>query len=242
MFGPAILFLEFLPLQHPFGQTSKVSDEEKEEDIISYLRSIGATKFADFIAEERLVRRVLEARIEYDYYSWQAEIWKDREEKALEFAVSAQAMLFDKSANYNNVIVTLGYAGFFSVWSLVSDELTRNENAFVGLFLGVSLLLFVFWTLRVSVLLALNVRRYAVIAGTTFQTFDEELNAHKLAEERTTRAMLRAQRHWPFFFILTTLSGLVAGITVLAELFFQIVGIELDLVENLIAKMLVLTP
>ncbi|MCW9043271.1 MAG: hypothetical protein OQK05_07995 [Pseudopelagicola sp.] len=208
------------------------SADDKIEALTAYLVALGLEDLARDISEERFARRVVEARIAYDYHSLQSEIWKDRHDKALEFEVSRQAALFDKAATYNNVVVTLGYAGFFSVWSLVSQELSRTENAFVGLTLGFSLLVFIAWTLTNSTLLTVNFRRYAVIEGTEFSTFEEALDAHKSAEDKTKRAVLRLQRFWPYVFVSSTVPALAAGATVLAELLFQLGGVELRLVDR----------
>ena len=208
------------------------SDDQTLDSLIQYLRSLGVTNLADEISEERFARRILEGRVNYDYWMLQSEIWKDRHDKALESAVSLQASLYDKAASYNNVVITLGYAGFFSVWNLVSEELSRNENALVALLLGSSLLVFVCWTLLNSLFVTLNFKRYASILNQDFQTFDEELEAHRLVEDKTKRSVLRLQRFWPAVFLISALTGLLAGLLVMTELFLQISGIELNFAKT----------
>lgn len=214
------------------------SEDKKLEELVRYIRSLGLERLANDIAEERFARRLIESRIAYDYYAVQGQIWKSIEERALENSVSVQAALFDKASSYTNVVTTLGYAGFFSVWSLVSGELTRTENALVGFCLGISLLIFVLWTLIMTALITMNFRKYAIIDSSEFSTFDETLDAHKTAEEKINRANLRMQRYWPFQFILSSVSALVAGTIVLVELFLQIIGIEFDLLNTIFGGIL----
>lgn len=213
-------------------QYEKIEDE-KTEALARYIESLGLESLARDISEERIVRRILESRIAYDYYSVQSEIWKDRSEKALERAVSAQALLFDKAASYNNVVLTLGYAGFFAIWNIVSNQLKPAENAVIGLSLGISLGIFISWTILISVLLTLKVRRYAVIAGTEFNTLSDEIEAHKQAEDKAKRASFRLQRFWPFVFFDTVLTSLFPGLLLLLELLDFITGFEWDLTENI---------
>ncbi|WP_143079942.1 hypothetical protein [Roseinatronobacter thiooxidans] len=38
-------------------------------------------------------------------------------EKLVDFLVNVQAKTFDKAASYNNIVVSLGFAGFFTLWA-----------------------------------------------------------------------------------------------------------------------------
>lgn len=210
------------------------SEDEKIDALVTYIRSLGLEKLATDISEEKFMRRILDARISYDYHVLQSEIWKDRSEKALDWAVSVQAALFDKASTYNNVVLTLGYAGFFAIWSMVSAHLEKTENAFIGASLGLSLLLFICWTLLNSFLFTLNIRHYALIAGTEFDTYEDELEAHKKAEDKVNRAVLRLQRFWPLVFALTVITGLAPGLVLLVELLYQIGGVDLGIVEKVV--------
>ena len=210
-------------------KTDERLEDERIDALARYIDALGLKDLARDISDERFMRRMLEARIAYDYYSVQSEIAKDRAEKALEWAVSAQASLFDKASSYNNVVLTLGYAGFFAIWNTVSEHLEPVENALVGLSLGTSLVTFIGWTILNSFLLTVNVRRYAVIVGTKFETFSDELEAHKQAEDKVKRANLRIQRFWPFVFLVTVITGFVPILLLLLELLDLIGGFEWDL-------------
>ncbi|MFX0547499.1 hypothetical protein ACEWPL_018425 [Roseovarius sp. S1116L3] len=94
-------------------ESKRSLEDAKIDELVTYIRSLGLSDLANNISDEKFMRRMLDARVTYDYYALQSEIWNDRSERALEFAVSAQASLFDKAASYNNIVVTLGYAGFF---------------------------------------------------------------------------------------------------------------------------------
>ncbi|WP_152664544.1 hypothetical protein [Devosia geojensis] len=52
---------------------------------------------------------------------------------------------FDRAAAYTSLVTVGGYAGAFSIWAFVSNELPRLASASVALLLGFSLLIFVLY-------------------------------------------------------------------------------------------------
>lgn len=210
-------------------------EDEEIARLRDYLERLGVFKLARDIEDEKFARRIVEGKAAIDYWSIQSAIGQERSEKALEWSISHQAALYDKAATYNNITITLGYAGFFTIWSRVADQLGPTENAFVGLTLGVSLLLFIGWTLAGSVLLTMNFRRYAIIVNQEFDSFDDELDAHKQAEDKVKRAALRMQRFWPFTFGATVIFALLPALLLLSELLLQVAGVDISQVWQLSA-------
>ena len=210
------------------------AEDDELEILLGRLRQLGVHKLAHEISEERFARRVFESRMLYDYYSVQEAIWADRSNRALEDAVKAQSLLFDKAAAYNNVVSTLGYAGFFGIWTIVAPSLQASANAFVALMLGFSLAVFVWSTISTSIRLAFNSRRFAIIAGSDFKTHDEEIQAHRNAEDKINRANLIAQKQWPYIFSASILPAVVAGFYLFGEFILQIVGVDYTFFDKLV--------
>lgn len=215
-----------------------LKNDEQTQKIIEYVARLGADKFADDIHDERIARRIFELRQVADYYSVQAEIWGDRSENALSNAIKVQAAMYDKAASYNNIVATLGYAAFFTIWTIVSPELSLATNGVIGLLLGASVLIFIGWTLFLSVLVTKSFSRYGVIAYSKFETFAEELEAHKKAEEQASLEVLKIQRWWPLQFSIATFSGFSAGVYLLVKLGLITAGFDPDFERIIFAPFL----
>jgi hypothetical protein len=83
--------------------------------------------------------------------------------------------------------------------------------------------------------LAFNIRRYAIIAGSEFKTHDEEIEAHRNAEDRINRANLIAQKQWPYIFAASILPAVVAGCYLFGEFILQIVGVDFTFLDKLVS-------
>ncbi|MFX0547480.1 hypothetical protein ACEWPL_018320 [Roseovarius sp. S1116L3] len=121
---------------------------------------------------------------------------------------------------------------FFAIWNMTAGQFEDIENAFIGINLAISLMVFIMWTVLNGFMLTLNTRRYAIIAGTDFETFASELEAHRKAEDEVKRGVLRLQKFWPLVFIITVFFGLTPGCLLLAELLYVIGGVELEIIEK----------
>ncbi len=53
--------------------------------------------------------------------------------------------LYDKATAYTNLIIIGGYAGFFGLWSLTKDYLSKEQVLWTALFMAISLVSFVFF-------------------------------------------------------------------------------------------------
>lgn len=71
--------------------------------------------------------------------------WAAAEKQVIAAQRDAMERLFDKSMSYSNLMVAAGYAGAFSAWSTTSPKLSDTANAVIGLCLGISLLIFIFF-------------------------------------------------------------------------------------------------
>ena len=81
---------------------------------------------------------------------------------AREIAEAQQKLLtmsYDKAASYTTVIIFGGYAGFFAIWQLTKDYLTKPQALWSALLILVSLLAFVLF--EVSKMIIVTRRVYS---------------------------------------------------------------------------------
>ena len=62
----------------------------------------------------------------------------------MENFVKSQLQLFESAQAYSNAIIA-GYAGFFGIWSLTKNNLTKNTVDVVAILIGLSLFIYVSW-------------------------------------------------------------------------------------------------
>lgn len=146
----------------------------------------------------------------------------------MEGELATTAALFDKSSSYNNVVSTLGYAGFFFIWNFCHDSMTNAQNAFVGVFLGFSLLVFISWTLLISVVTAQMVRWRAAVLEVDHGSRQELLEAVNEVNLRVKSRELELSKYWLPVFCVSVGTALAAGIFLLALLFSQMTGLDLS--------------
>ena len=73
---------------------------------------------------------------------------------------------YDKAAAYTTVIIFGGYAGFFAIWQLTKDYLTKQQALWSALLILISLTLFVFFEVLKMVLVSKAFLSKAKILGT----------------------------------------------------------------------------
>lgn len=90
-----------------------------------------------------------------------------------------QSRLFDKAVTYSNLIMAAGYAGGFTIWGNIKEQLPACANIWIALLLGISLSIFVFyqvWKMASHVLHFLSVReilRDNLSLGQFFKKYNE---------------------------------------------------------------------
>jgi hypothetical protein len=76
-----------------------------------------------------------------------------------EVVASYQSRLLEASSGYNQVVVLAGYAGFFTIWSAVRDDVPHWLLLISGALMGVSLIIYVAWTVWGMVLKQTHIQR-----------------------------------------------------------------------------------
>lgn len=119
----------------------------------------------------------------------------------------------ESTARYNSIVVGIGYAGFFGLWSMIRDQAPQSPtlHALAALLVSVSLMVFVFW--EVSTMWA----RTVVVA---YQ------RPVALGQTRTWRLanwiQEREMRVWPWQFGIALLTGLVGMCLLVASIGHQL--------------------
>lgn len=124
----------------------------------------------------------------------------------LEAQKELTAHAFGQAQAYTNVILVVGYAGFFAIWSFVKADMTRAQVFWSGLLIALSLTAFILWEIygafyRSRSLLSLA---RAVNDPSNF----EKLIAQHRSEERTRVIWLG--RVWAITFGFTVITGFSA--------------------------------
>lgn len=141
--------------------------------------------------------------------------------------------IFDRTRDYTNTVVTVGYAGFFGIWAFTRNDLPVTVSLHVALAMGFSIFLFVIFVIIDMLFLTYVTWKFysKVRYNFTFATLEE---AVKQSEEHKNRA-LEFQKEvrraaigvlaiWPFFFVPSLACGLYAALILMYNLFASLTG------------------
>ncbi|WP_375450609.1 hypothetical protein [uncultured Devosia sp.] len=147
------------------------------------------------------------------------------------FAEQRQSMMleinaasYERRAAYTNLIVLAGYAGAFSLWAFVREDITTQGNAAIAICLSVSLMLFVGFEIFKMSRMAL----WSVKVGKAFRsdmTALEVMGAVKelrLSQQR--ESLSRLTKIWLVMLVLTLLSASGAVALLFYNMFAQLLG------------------
>ena len=195
---------------------------EEIGDLSIYLERIGHYKLASQVRNEQFLSRMLDANLTANRWEFESDFLERREKEIQSILIDFQSTLFDKSQNYNNIVVTLGYAGFFAIWNYVNDLLVEFDKALIALCLGVSLLVFILWTLLQSQIIASYHRRAAAVLDKEYDDRDTLLKEWNAQQSTNKKTFLKLQKVYPIVFFLTAGPALIAGIILMVLLGSQI--------------------
>lgn len=208
---------------------SKPTEDEHDaqvDSLIDYFHRIGQVRIAREINNEHFARKISELEAERRLHQLDDAVLQMRLDRFVEDQISIQSATFDKASSYNNIVLTLGYAGFFAIWNMVATHLSFVTNAWIGSLLGLSLLLFIIWTLISSVMMTRQIAERATILGQEFSTQRDFFAAVQEADFSAQKRYFALQKYWPWIFSTTASTGLLAGLILLANLLSVIVGFE----------------
>jgi len=140
--------------------------------------------------------------------------------------VKLYSALYDKSTAYTNVIIAVGYAGFFGLWSLTKPSLPNALATIAASLMSMSLAIFVlFEVYKITTVGRAAARRATAMfngAGNPdMQNFVERLREYEAANLRDA---LRLSRASPWILGPTLVLGLSAYTVLLAAFLCAIVN------------------
>ncbi len=214
------------------GRTIEEVDRDLE-GLVQYLERIGVHKLAREVSDERFARRMLENQRWIDGHEYLVAAEERLQESLEQRIVAMQSQMFDKAAAYNNIIVTLGYAGFFAIWTFTKDNLATWDTVLIAALLGTSLMLFIAWTLGISMVNARLVQRMGAVLNAEYESREDKVAAAIAFETKHQKKLLRVLSVWMPVFYMTVFTGFSAGLILLSLLFGQVIGFEFSYHELL---------
>src|SRR5688500_16100420 len=84
---------------------------------------------------------------------------REKAQAFFEAAAGDQSRVLDASSGYNQIVVLGGYAGFFTIWSGTAGFLPRWLVLTSGALMGLSLIVYVGWTVYGMILRSSGMQR-----------------------------------------------------------------------------------
>ncbi len=130
------------------------------------------------------------------------------------------AVEYERSSAYTNLVMAVGYAGVFGIWSFVKDDLDPRSSLLVALLFLISLAAFIFNEVFQGYNREKANRKVAKLTQQG-STIDELINSYKrIADERAVKAALV----WPWAWSVATGAGLLSVAVLLFEIGSQLVN------------------
>lgn len=152
-------------------------------------------------------------------------IAKEQQAKVANQIAEAQFKLlsvsYDKAASYTTVIVFGGYAGFFAIWQLSKDYLSKEQALWSALLIMISLLSFVLFEVVKMVMVSRSIfAKVAVIAKTPEVRNDpiRLLKALNELDQLQNAGLGRFHKFWAAT-VIVALGGALSGAVILGYAF-----------------------
>lgn len=149
---------------------------------------------------------------------------EELERRQVEHAVSTMLTIvsdsYDKMTAYTNLLMVAGYAGFFALWQMSKDFLTKTETLSAALLTLISLGVFVIFEIYRALEQMRLMRGYSkavtddkiTISAASLQAMMDDYKA------KAKRTSSRLSTMWLLVFILTTVFGLAGAAVLLIAL------------------------
>jgi hypothetical protein len=113
------------------------------------------------------------------------------------------AHAFGHAQAYTNVVLSVGYAGFFAIWSFLKPDLSKGETLWSALLVSVSLTVFILWEVYQSFYRS---RSIMSLAETVKDPSRFEVAIDRYRREENSR-VISLKRVWVVAFLLTVVTG-----------------------------------
>ena len=148
------------------------------------------------------------------------EIERREVEQAVSTLLTIISDAYDKMTAYTNLLIVAGYAGFFALWQMTKDFLTRTETLSAALLTLISLTIFVVFEIY-RALEQMNLMR-----GYSKAVMDDKIQKSPASlqemmadyQSKAKRTSARLSTTWLLVFILTTVFGLAGAVVLLIAL------------------------
>lgn len=141
---------------------------------------------------------------------------RERAQAFFEAAAAYQSRMLEASSGYNQIVVLGGYAGFFTIWSATAAELPRWLVLVSGALMGLSLIVYVGWTVYGMVLRSNFMQR---MMGEIKKGPDGFLARVQAAEAEGAIAVAHYMRFWKPILWTACAPALIAALLVAAGAF-----------------------
>jgi hypothetical protein len=130
----------------------------------------------------------------------------------IEAQVKVLAATFDKSAAYTNLIVLAAYAGFFGLWQLTKDYLSKEVALWSALLMLISVFVFVVFEIVKMIFFQYNFmeRRKALKSPEVQQSPERFLKVWSELEAVYEQTMLHLMTFWNIAFFTAIATGMGA--------------------------------
>ena len=134
-------------------------------------------------------------------------------EAAIETQIKVLSATYDKSAAYTNLIILAAYAGFFGLWQLTKDYLSKPMALWSALLMLISVVMFVFVEVVKMVLIQHNFMQKAKVLKLPEVKQNPDALAKAYAELGTVheRVLFHFMRFWVAALLVIIVSGMSAA-------------------------------
>ncbi|PTR10194.1 hypothetical protein C8R32_102284 [Nitrosospira sp. Nsp5] len=132
---------------------------------------------------------------------------KEDHEKRISTIITMMASLYDKSAAYTNIIMAVGYAGFFTVWSNMKVYMSAFDMRISSLCMLTSVVVFVMWEVTKMIYSARELHLLQDVLNAPAENFSSLLIAKQHQINVSHVCLMKA---WPIMLFFTIFPALTA--------------------------------
>ncbi len=135
----------------------------------------------------------------------------------LDALTESLSLQYDKAASYFNIIFAAGYAGLFTAWGNLKDDLTKQQNFIICFSLVISIGVFMLWEVIKMISTYRQIKKSQKILDQSKESIVDRTKTHT---NDVKKQKLKLEKYGlPIIWFVTISSGAVAAITLIYGLF-----------------------
>ena len=146
---------------------------------------------------------------------------RERLQAYYEATASYQTRILEASSGYNQVVVLAGYAGFFTIWSAVREDIPHWLLLVSGLLMAASLIVYVGWTVWSMILSRTGMQR---LLNEIAKGPDGYLERVQAAEAKNITQVNAYMRLWKPVLWLSGAPALLGGLLLAGAAFASVIS------------------